>query len=468
MLKKALAAALAAIIFVSIFAFPANAAGIGVCTHMSTGREIEPTVKAADSVDAPWIRDEIKWNAVEKTIGVLEIPQYASWVDEAREKGMNTLCILCYGNPIYPAGKVTEDEVAAGGNIECALPARDGDPLTVEDDIYFDAYINYVDFVSKEMAGKIDAYEIWNEPDIKIFNAKDATASDYTALLKEAYKTIKKNDPDVIILGGVLAGNTAFLDEMLSVGAAEYMDALSYHYYLGTKTPESRAKSASDNIASVVKKHGLTELDLWLTETGWANSLVDEEQQAKYIVKNAVFYEDFLKDNNLEGQYFSYELHNSSAIGDVPGNTDYEGSLGLFYSDYSPKPSAKSVTVYNNAVNGKELASFREIQYGLGFKAAYNARFEAADGKTAYLLWSYGEKEVSIELSSGTAKAYDMSGKLICELTQPGNYTVVSSDSPIVIDCTSSDITAEFELNIIERIVDFVYSLWLKIEAAFK
>ena len=173
---------------------------------MAQGRNQEQTCSAAVNAGLPFVRDEVHWQTLEPVKGQLSFPERSRWVESATENGINCLVVLSYGNTVYDFGKPSQTDLDAGGAWDCTLPVRDGNPETTADDEYFDAYIRYVDFVSKSLAGKVAAYEIWNEPDIKYFNTKDATAADYTEMLKAAYRTIKKNDPDVTVLGGAIAG----------------------------------------------------------------------------------------------------------------------------------------------------------------------------------------------------------------------------------------------------------------------
>ena len=209
--KRILSFFFVALFLISIFTVSVQAEGIGACTHMAQGRSREQTCAAAVDADLPIVRDEVNWWTVEPVKGQLSLPERARWIESAAENGMDCLAVLSYGNPIYDFGRPAQTDIDAGAAWDCTIPVRDGDPETTVDDEYFDAYICYVDFVSKSFAGKVRAYEIWNEPDIKYFNTKDATAADYTEMLKAAYETIKQNDPDAAVLGGAIAFQTEFL-----------------------------------------------------------------------------------------------------------------------------------------------------------------------------------------------------------------------------------------------------------------
>ncbi len=445
---------LAVILTVSGFSVSANAEGIGACTHMAQGRNQEQTCRAAVNAGIPFVRDEVHWQTVEPIKGQLSFPERSRWVESATENGINCLVVLSYGNTVYDFGKPSQADLDAGGAWDCTLPVRDDNPETTADDEYFDAYIRYVDFVSESLAGKVAAYEIWNEPDIKYFNTKDATAADYAEMLKAAYRTIKNNDPDVTVLGGAIAFETAFIDGMMKAGAGEYMDGLSVHYYLGKGAPEKRARNRLDEYRDVLVKYGFDKMPVWVTETGWANSNVDEQTQAQYIIRNAVFYDEFLLDYGIEGQYFTYELQDSSITSDVLGGEEYENSLGLYKNDFTPKVSAGAVKTFNTLTAGKTLTALEQTRYGLFYqKTAYAATY-AQGGQTVYVLWAESPFDQEIRLPAANVTVYDMVGNIIEENVPGGVKRVSTAGAPIYIVCDSEPETAA--MNFIQKIIAFL------------
>ena len=451
--KRMLSVFLAALLMLSGVSLSAQAEGIGACTHMAQGRNQAQTCMAAVNANLPMVRDEVHWATVEPEKGRLSLPERANWVEAATENGMKCLVVLSYGNPIYESGRPSQADTNAGGAWDCTMPVRDGDPETTADDEYFDAYIRYVDFVSKSLAGKVEAYEIWNEPDIRYFNTKDATAADYTALLKAAYRTIKGNDPGATVLGGAIALQTDFIDAMMHAGAGAYMDGLSVHYYLGKNAPEKRARNRLDDYRNVLVKYGYDKMPVWVTETGWANSNVDEQTQAQYIVRNAVFYDEFLLDHGIEGQYFTYELQDSGITSDDPGVEAYENSLGLYKNDFTPKLSAAAVRTFNSLTAGKKLTSLEQTKYGLFYqKSAYVATY-AQSGQTVYVVWAESPFEQEIALPDADVTVYDMQGNVIEAHVQGGVKRIGAGQAPVYIVCDAAPVHAA--LNFMQKIVAF-------------
>ena len=451
--QKRLSFILAALILLSVFSASAKAEGIGACTHMAQGRDQAQTCAAAVNANLPIVRDEVLWRTVEPEKGQLCLPERASWVTSAAQNGIKCLVVLSFGNPIYDFGQPAQADIDAGAAWDCTMPVRDGDPTTTADDEYFDAYLRYVDFVSKSLAGKVEAYEIWNEPDIRYFNTKDATAAEYTELLKAAFRTIKANDPGVTVLGGAIAFQTEFLDAMMKAGAGAYMDGLSVHYYLGKSAPEKRARDRLDEYRDVLVKYGCDKMPVWVTETGWANSNVDEPTQAQFIVRNAVFYDEFLLDHGIEGQYFTYELQDSSITSDVLGGEEYENSLGLYKNDFTPKVSAGAVKTFNSLTKGKKLTSLERTRYGLFYqKSAYVATY-AQSGQTVYVLWAESPFHQEIDLPDAEITVYDMQGNILEDHVPGGVKRVAAAQAPIYIVCDADPENPT--LHFIQRIMLF-------------
>ncbi len=448
MIKRVISMILVFVLFASVFGISANATGIGACTHTAHGRDVAKTLKAAEDTSLTYIRDDLLWSQVEAVRGELKLPTYAEWIDEANDKGIKPLIVLGFGNPIYPEGKVSEEWN------EKVMPVRDGKSETTADDEYFEAFIRYVDFVSKELAGKVAAYEFWNEPDLKGFNEKDATAEDYTVLLKEAYATIKKNDPDVKVAGGALAYGNEFFEDMLKAGAGEYMDMLSMHYYLGTSAPEKKARERLDEKRNILEKFGYSDMPIWLTETGWANSDVDEETQAKFIIRNAVLYEAFLLDNGIDGQYISYELHDSNA-----SYNSFERSLGLVKDDYTPKKAAKAVDIYNKLTADKKLTSLNETKFLFWSKSAFTAKFTDGDN-TTLVIWAEENKNIKINLPATETVIYDIEGNVVEVINEAGTKTIKATQAPLFVKFTSDEYSEVPVLTFWEKIVVFFKNIF--------
>lgn len=94
---------------------------------------------------------------------------------------------------------------------------------------------DYVREVTAHYKGRINAYELWNEPWAREFWA--ATPERYAELAKAGASAAKRVDPDVTLVGGSFwGGRPIFTDRVLAKGVAQAVDAVSQHQYTEPET----------------------------------------------------------------------------------------------------------------------------------------------------------------------------------------------------------------------------------------
>jgi hypothetical protein len=135
----------------------------------------------------------------------------------------------------------------------------------------------------------VRTYEIWNEPNIQQFWQPAPNPGFYSAMLKDAYASIKAVQPDsTVISGGLAPSDTSdgdyspidFLTAMYGDGVKGSFDALGYHAYsfpalADTYEPWSgwsQMNETSPSIRSVMTAHGDGAKQIWITEVGAPSS----------------------------------------------------------------------------------------------------------------------------------------------------------------------------------------------------
>lgn len=229
-----------------------------------------------------------------------------------------------------------------------------------------DDYANFLGELVKKYGSRIGYWEIWNEPNFPDFWA-DPNPEAYTALLKAAYSTIKRNSPEAVVVGGSLApfsatpgyppGPLTFLEGMYAAGANGYFDKLSYHPYTNGNSPvtfdpnwpmSSFAYSIPE-IRNLMQKYGDTS-PIWITELGWTTVPADqcpdcyapslpttEADQAAYLTKavEIAYQWDYVE------VLIWHELVDRIQPHD-PRKGSFEYHFGLFKKDFSLKPAAEA------------------------------------------------------------------------------------------------------------------------------
>jgi hypothetical protein len=193
----------------------------------------------------------------------------------------------------------------------------------------------------------VNAYEIWNEPNIVAFWTPAPNPSLYTSMLKDAYASIKAVQPDSTVISGGLApaaddsaGDIApveFLQDMYADGAEGSFDGLGYHAYSYPALPNTfeswsgwdELDQTTPSIRSVMAANGDAGKKVWITEIGAPSAgpngvgTTDQAAEVTQAVAGA-------KASPWIAAMFFYTYE------DAPIDPDY---FGLLNADGSPKPA---------------------------------------------------------------------------------------------------------------------------------
>ena len=147
-------------------------------------------------------------------------------------------------------------------------------------------WTDFVRGMATAYADVFDAWEVVNEPNGSM------QASDYMPLLKTAYPVLKEVVPDKPVLGVCATADyesslDGFVEQCFALGAADAMDILSFHPYVGNDTPEA-SLVLMQNTARVLKENGAKN-GLWNTEKGWSTMPTYISHQARGTSKRADF-----------------------------------------------------------------------------------------------------------------------------------------------------------------------------------
>lgn len=187
---------------------------------------------------------------------------------------------------------------------------------------------NYQDFgdfcfvLADRFAGRIKAYQVWNEPNLsREWGDKAPNPAEYTELLRVCYEGIKAADPDAIVISAGLAptetpppaamSDTEFLQGMYAAGAAAYFDVLGLNAP-GFKAPPDLAPETAvqnpdqwgghrfntfrhvEDMRAIMVANGDAQKQVAILEMGWILEQdihqdyvwfgVTETQQADYLV----------------------------------------------------------------------------------------------------------------------------------------------------------------------------------------
>ena len=226
------------------------------------------------AIGAKWVRlwdTGDTWNRYEKQRGTIEWEGLDTKVAQAEEHGVEILYVFAY-TPTWAS--VRPDEPHYTGRGARAEPKDVGD------------WARFVEAVVGRYRGRVDAFEVWNEPNAGFFSG---TVDAYVELLKSAYAAAKKANPECTVVGVSGTGSyLGWLEDVLERDGLRYMDAVSVHTYTTPRSPESanllgRMQTTRDLITKYGGEHPIwnTEVGIWQPERDGWRPLTEEEISAK-------------------------------------------------------------------------------------------------------------------------------------------------------------------------------------------
>ena len=285
---------------------------------------------------AGWVRFDVKWADVQ-----WDGPDSFNWskydplVDAARARGLQVLANLAY-SPSWARDPGTDDKFA---------------PQTPE---RREAFARFAAEAARHFAGRIEHWELWNEPNSPIFWRPSPNAVDYAALINVAYRSVKAARPGATVLAGATApaqngdgwiDEVDFLNAVYAAGGRGSFDAWSHHPYEFIWGPGLvHAQSAwyqmfgtSPSLRSAMVANGDESKQIWGTESGPPSQgslngfTFSEEHQARQITQT---HEAWLT-YPWAGVLFAYTGRDLAAY----GGGDSWSYLGLLRHDLSRKPA---------------------------------------------------------------------------------------------------------------------------------
>lgn len=388
----------------------------GVATHSfsqydMTGEEIMPMMARAGF---GYVRDNVPTTIKSYDSGTdtctYEIPEeYQKYIQNIREEGMEPLGII--GGGSFTESGMKENYPYSG--------------TTTEDREKFDNNLKYLyDYVYNTallLKDSVRHYQISNE--YNIINTHNL-ASDYYEILKTCYTAIKDVDEDIKVIGGALAqmstssGRLNYIKELYDLGAGNYMDCLSIHFYVEMNPAEDTYNSGIqkelEDIHNIITDNIETcgDKELWVTEYCWRTqkNVRTPVTMAENLVKSQVLFSaNGIPDRSI---WYLFEGRLSSALDDT--NIDY--SIVRSYQDEgelagvvpgSARPAYLTASNYAKLMNNcifKEDNSSGSIKDFLFFDEKNNANIR--------VLWSMdGEQNIIIpKTDNNELVAIDMYG----------------------------------------------------------
>jgi hypothetical protein len=345
--KRFVVALAAVVVLLVLLPGGAFAAEKGLETDMTWGTSSTTQQRTADlmaDVGSQWVRLDMSWADVETSRGARNstiVAQTDRAVQMSRAKGIKIILVVANA-PGW----------ASGTSNKSSPPQNPAD------------YANFLSWVVNRYRGQIEAYEVWNEQNTTRFWPAGVNPGQYANLLKAAYPAVKAADSAAKVLFGGLSFNDYDFVEGAYAAApdlGQYFDVMATHPYTGSfpgisgaAPPEHTATLANGRLdkmcfpsyrelRATMAAHGGAK-PIWFTEFGWSTETgdawgVSEAVQADYLTRALRYveqdpYVQVAITYNFRNNYWANNANN------------WEDSLGLMRTDWTPKPAYNAFKTY--------------------------------------------------------------------------------------------------------------------------
>lgn len=336
----------------SVTSTPVPKPNIGVQGQF-IGPEGEAGIKLAADLGVGWIKQQVDWNSVEYARGLYHWEELDHLVAEAQKYGL----------------KIMFSVARAPGFSRPEPVEEDGPPSD------FSIFRDFMFALANRYQGRVAAYELWNEPNLKReWRGFDLSAEKFVELIKAGSSGVREGDPKAIIISGAPAttgiddkinaiDDRVYLRDMIAAGVADYVDAIGAHPYGAGNPPDERASDAA-HVRSGFNTHpsfffldtiedyhailleAKIDLPIWITEFGWPSierfgkvdttgweyaREVTEDDQAAYLLRSIAL----RRDRGWVGPLMIWNLN----VAPLLGADRSESAYGLIRPDGSLRPA---------------------------------------------------------------------------------------------------------------------------------
>jgi hypothetical protein len=228
----------------------------GMC-HSGGSNNLDREYEILNEMGVVWLHRDFSWSTIQPTEGTWNFSSFDSYVARGNAEGKKVMGMLLYDV------KWVHDKFD--------FPNKRS---VREEELPY--YVNYAvetvkRYNGKHDHGKVDAWLIWNEPDLKKF--WEGTKEEFFALTKETAEAIRELDAregtTTTLAGGIFAATVLTDDKWITglfdSGAMDHVDLVSVHPY--TITAEG-AVNMYNKFKQKVTPYGFAD-KIWINEMGY-------------------------------------------------------------------------------------------------------------------------------------------------------------------------------------------------------
>lgn len=325
----------------------AQAAETGVDSDMTSGvsrKTQDKTVTALRGVHAQWVRMTIDWSdwvePSDNSYNSTELSNYDRAVDLARGAGYKII-LAVEGSPSWAHDGTDQNS-----------PPRDNAELA-----------EFMAFLASRYAGRVQAYQVWNEPNLEWAWPSGPNPAEYARMLRAVAPSIRAANPTAkVVFARLFANDYEYLEGVYAAmpDIGDYFDVMATrpHIYYA-RSPEAMwfgsdgriskgAFSGYREVRATMEAHGDTK-PIWLTGFAWSTTTqadgVSPEVQADYLVRayNCLEQDPYVEVATWGGLRNEYWRHDAD---------DWASQLGLMTTSFTPKPAYNALKNYVSGAGG--------------------------------------------------------------------------------------------------------------------
>jgi hypothetical protein len=384
----------------------------------------------------------VSWYSIETQKGVYDFSKLDPWLTKASAAGVEVL--YTFGRtPTFASSSPSDQNCAfhgtnAGG--QCDPPndlAADGSGTNASYKAFVVALVGHL----QKTGGKIHAFEVWNEVNNTDFWKGTAPqlvrmAADLRAIVKAAFPSAVVLSPSTCNCNNTSLTKSKYtttnpqdgMDDYLgtSVGGvtgAALADAVAFHPYLGSASPEGLGALTS-KMKAVLHAHGLDATPLWDTESSWGpnatiggSGATATEAAAAFAARSFILGANGADARGGLARFYWYQwdlatagtMWNGSVL---PGGHAFDTVYGWLVGK-SPVPC--TVTSVSSPANSSD----------------YACDYVKGDGSRARAVWNtHGSASYAVPLGFSTYRT--LAGNTATSL--PTNRTIAIGTSPVLVE----------------------------------
>ena len=213
------------------------------------------------------------WGALEPQPGQWDFRRLDARVELARSRGASVLLVLSHP----PTWASTRPDLEAYGG--SPAPPRD-----------MAKWRNYVHTVAARYAGRIEAYEIWNEPNLAQFFV--GSPQQLGELTRAASEEINAVDSRALVVSAGFSARTggaeSYFRAYVASGIASAIDVVGIHIYPYPGSGPESMVGLAQRFRSIANGSGLSSKPMWNTEIGYGRTpdyIVSESAAASLVLR---------------------------------------------------------------------------------------------------------------------------------------------------------------------------------------